>query len=102
MTASFAPSGRPTWAITCWADDVAVYVELPCKDGPPYITKYALTEAGLSKALSLMRELHRKAQPAGSSYSAPIHPKTKYDAKGEFTKDQRASARNVLKRLKII
>lgn len=101
MSGSFLPSGKPTWAVVAWVDDNSVFIELPCKDGPPYIQKFAFSDAGLSKALGLMRDLHRKQRPQGGTYAFAKHPKIKA-AKGDFTEAQRANARDVLKRLKII
>src|SRR6266571_4429545 len=46
-----APSAAPTNALRVWADATRIYVELP----GPHIIPYALTDGGLSKALSLIR-----------------------------------------------
>ncbi len=75
MSATYLPSGRPPWAVTCWTDDVNVYLELPCVDGPPFIQTYALTENGLGKALSFMRDFHRQHEPKGGTYKIAPHPK---------------------------
>lgn len=100
---TFALSGKPSHAVVAWVDDTHVYVELPCKDAPPFITKYSLTEGGLSSALNLMREIHRKERPTGSRYKIEDHPKLrKIEPKsGSFTEDARAKTRDILKRLKI-
>lgn len=98
MTDTFATCAAPAWATTCWADDNAIYVQLPCKDGPPYVVKYAFTENGLSRALGLMRDLHRKQAEPYIPCDHPLVRKVGTPA----TTDQRTSARNVLRRLKII
>lgn len=99
MTARFAHSAHPAWAVTCWVDDNHVYVELPVKDSAPYITKHSLTEAGLSKALGQLRDIHRERR-GSANYTIAPHPKFK--PKGDFSDAQREKARDVLKRLKII
>lgn len=100
MTDTIARSARPVWAVTAWVDDNFVFVELPTTDAPNYIMKFDLTEAGLSKALKLMRDTHRKAQPTGGYYKLPDQPIVRKVAKpSQFTDDQRAKARATLKRL---
>lgn len=99
MSATAAPSARPAWAITAWIDDSFVYTEVPAISGPPLIQKYELCDAGLSKALAFMRDLHRKHQPAGGSYT--ITQQAKIKTKAEPSVDQRAKASAILKRMKI-
>lgn len=94
-----AKSAKPVWAVTAWVDDNNVFVELPTTDAPNYIMKFDLTEAGLSKALKLMRDTHRKAQPTGGYYQLPQQPIVRKVSKSQFTEDQRAKARATLKRL---
>jgi hypothetical protein len=57
---TIAKSFRPPWALTCWVDDVAVYIEIPMAP-IPYIQRFALTDSGLHKALNALREIHREA-----------------------------------------
>lgn len=98
MTDSVAPTGRPVWAKMTWCDENSIYVELDGQHGP-YIIKYQLSEFGLSKALSLMRDCHRKL--SSPIYQAPgVNPN--YKPKGDFPEQQRERAREVLRRLKII
>lgn len=97
---TYATTGRPSWAVTAWVDDRNVYVELPAKEGPPFITSYPLTEAGLSQALNLMRNVHRDHAPLGGSYKYVKDDRIKTKLT-PFTDDQRAKAQAVLKRLKI-
>lgn len=99
MTDTVARSARPVWAVTCWCDDNNVFVELPTLDAPNYIMKFDLTESGLSKALKLMRDTHRKAQPTGGYYQLPDQPIVRKAKPSQFTDDQRAKARATLKRL---
>lgn len=95
--AEIAATGRPAWAVCAWADDNNIYIELSGVHGP-YISKYPLSEAGLSKALHLMRDCHRKM--ASPIYQAlGVNPN--YKPKGDFSEMQRERAREVLRRLKI-
>lgn len=97
MTDSIAPTGAPAWAVICWATDNDIFIELRGVHGP-YITKYPLSEAGLSKALFLMKDCHKKM--ASPIYQAQgVNPA--YKPKGDFNEQQRERAREVLKRLKI-
>ena len=96
---TYADSGRPSYAITVWADENYIYSELPVTGGPPYITKHALTENGLGKIISQMRELYRKdAHPV----MLTNHPKLVGKASVATTQAQRQAALAVLRRLKII
>lgn len=99
MSASAASSARPAWAVTAWTDNNAVYIELPSKTGVPYIQKFALSDGGLSKALSLMRSLHRTIEPLGGDYQIPLNPGIKKAQ--TFSEDSRKATREILKRLKI-
>jgi hypothetical protein len=45
-----APSAAPANALRVWSDTTRIYVELP----GPHIIPYTKTDAGLSKALSLI------------------------------------------------
>jgi len=104
MNATLASSARPLWAITVWCDNTHIFTELPSVNGgAPYIQKYALTEGGLSKAISLMRDLYAKHQPLGGDYTIPLNPLIKH-AQGinNFSPDQRQAARDILRKLKVI
>lgn len=94
---SKAPTGRPAWAVCAWADDNNIYIELSGMHGP-YIVKFPLNENGLSKALHLMKDCHRKM--ASPIYQAQgVNPA--YKPKGDFSEVQRERTREILKRLKI-
>lgn len=97
MTDTIAPTGQPAWAVTAWADDNAIYIELRGQHGP-CILRYPFSEAGLSKALHLMSSQHKKMD--SPLYQAPgVNPA--YKPKGDFNEQQRERAREVLRRLKI-
>lgn len=93
------PSAAPPWAVTIWADDNAVYVELPTSPGnPPYVTRYPFTEAGLSKALWIMRKAYTSAT-AGRTQPAnyTTHP---FLTSAPATNDAvRIAAREVMRKL---
>ncbi len=98
--ADFATSARPPWSIVCWADDHAIFTEVPCISGPPLIQRYALTEGGLSKALDFLRAFHRQHQPTGGDYKITLQANIKRSAP-QGSDAQREKAREILKRLKI-
>lgn len=102
MSATALKSGRPPWAVTAWVDDVNVYVELPTKEGPPYIASYPQTENGLGKALNVMREMHSAAKSiaggkGGTYVFKPDHPMVK--RKGpQVTEAERSAVAALLKK----
>ena len=105
-----APEAKPAYAVTMWSDDNWIYVELPVSDSIPYICKFAFTEGGLSKALHVLRTARTKALPSSFSLSdkAPsghiariTHPRIKKPPP-KSTEQQRANAKEVLKRLKLL
>ena len=57
-TDTFAPSGRPRWAVWSWVDHNNVFVEIPILGKPPFISKYPKTPDGLSRALADMMKYH--------------------------------------------
>lgn len=52
-----AQSAAPPNALTMWTNGKVIFVEIKSREigRPPYIISYALSEGGLSKALSLLR-----------------------------------------------
>lgn len=101
-TDSFLPTARPAYAVIMWADDTRIFIELPCKDAPPYITAYAKTEGGLSKALGIMQAAYEKLKPPSAPTHSLDHPKIRrFKSNVEATDSQRELARNILRRLKI-
>lgn len=58
MSAEYASSAKPRWAVTAWVDANNVFIEIPIKDKPPFISKYPLTTDGLSLALNQMKKFH--------------------------------------------
>lgn len=102
--ANKAPSARPPYAVIMWCDHHNIYSEIPASaGGQPYIQSWSLTEGGLSKALAQMRELFVKDQPLGGDYRIPLNPLIK-QATGinDFSVQQRATARDILRKLKVI
>lgn len=95
----FATTARPSRAAIAWATRDALFVELPCKDGPPYIARYRLTVEGLTSALNILLEApdHTGAKPSAET----AHPRVRRPI-ATFTDDQRAAAREILKNLKVI
>lgn len=104
MSATKSNTGRPPYAVVMWCDHHSIYSEIPASNGGlPYIQSWPLTEGGLSKALAQMKELFVKDQPLGGDYRIPLNPLIK-QATGinNFSVDQRAAARDILRKLKVI
>lgn len=101
MTNSLAPSGAPPWACLCWADATHVYIEYPSKLSSPYIQRFPLGDPGFAKAILFMRK-EEKAKSLGVAYVAPAKPSPTNKKPSVGTEDQRAKARDVLKRLKLL
>lgn len=101
----------PPYAVVMWRDDSNIYVALPMTaGGPPYITRYPVTEGGLSAALEVLRKRkHEVLSPTEAQvlYKLPDHQpqvqvkltvaQTKLHA--ETTPEQREKARALLERL---
>ena len=94
---TFAPSARPPRTAIAWAAADGIYVEIPCKDGPPYITRYHKTEAGLIAALNILIE----HQATETRTVARSHPKLR-KVGPSFDESERAEARLALKKAGII
>lgn len=104
MTAILAPHARPSWALFCWIDDSNIYVELPTTLGQPYITKFPLSEQGLSKALNLLRTRYDEVPSAQRNYTIPaIKPTvTKAGKPAVQTDAQRDHALSILRKMGIV
>lgn len=110
MSATALPTAKPPWAVTAWCDHNYIYVEMPCKDAPPYIIKEPLSEGGLGRALGLMRRLYVAEAPrpttAEKADYTKDHPKIRkvtqaVAAKG-FSEEARLSVRDVLRKRGIL
>lgn len=102
MNASSTEYFRPPYAVTCWADAYDVYVEVPFGT-TPYILRFPLTEAGLSKALKVLKDL-RPAPPIGSArFSLPSRkilppPKARRPTKPALSPERKASVMALLRK----
>ena len=78
MSAVLIRSFAPPQALKLWLDDRNIYAEIPLSPGynsnVPCIIAYPITEAGLNKALNLLRQ--RRTDFAGTPL-APISPHAK-------------------------
>lgn len=102
---SLARSYRPPYAVTCWVDEGHVHIEIPSKDPsiPPYIQRYALSEQGLSKALSAMKAGYKAYKDSGRVFTpVPRQPTRRQRGTDNFSERQREAARAVLKRMGLI
>jgi len=97
MTDTIAATGRPANAISIWADNRSIYVELSGQHGP-YITVYTRDSIGLSRILELL--FARTKEYSGEVYIRPGVVEG-YKPKGDFNEAQRERAREVLKKLGI-
>lgn len=82
------PVAPPPHALLCWADSLAVYIELPCADGSFHRLTFPLSESGLSRALNLLRD---RPKPEAPLKPAPAQPSSK------FTADQLALADKLIR-----
>jgi len=87
MSATFATSAKPRWAVIAWVDHNNVFIEIPIKDKAPFIDKFPLTAAGLGEALGKMRNYHT-IEAGPSTYSAP----PRHTPKGSSTRNELALA----------
>ena len=93
----FATSARPTRAAIAWATADSIFVEIPCGDLPPYITRYHKTAAGLQAALNILLE-----NPETETRTiARSHPKLR-KVGPTFDESERQAARDALKKAGII
>lgn len=92
---------RPPHAVTMWADDTRIFVELPATSGPAFITTFELTEGGLEKALYILKQRHRETGAKPTKLRQDPRVKTKTSA-SPGTDEQRAAARAVLKKMGIV
>lgn len=108
MTETFAPAAAPPWARKMWYDSENIYIEMPVVDHPPIVLKFAWTDAGLNKALKLMRKVaETSAEYQGKNGWVKPHPVVKrfqrdVKPKPEMTTESRGIARNLLKKLGMI
>lgn len=94
MTDTFAKSARPPNTAIAWAAKDGIYVEIPAKEGPPYVTRYAKTMSGLQSALNILLEV-----PAASIIKPQDHPKVKR-WKNELAKPEvRAEAASIVRNM---
>jgi len=103
MPDKFAPSAKPSWALTCWVDDRYVYIEVPTTMQHPFVEKFPIHEQGLSHALNFLRKRYELVPLGEKNYTAPpIRPSTVNGKPPVQTADQRDAALNVLRKLGIV
>src|SRR5690348_13548453 len=51
---TFATTARPKNVAIAWATKSNIFLEIPCKDGPPYICRYHRNVDGLAAALNIL------------------------------------------------
>jgi len=94
---------KPRWALQIWYDANNIYLELPTADGIGYMVKYPFSEAGLSKALNVMKfthdQCHRKngtKTKVGDKPSTPVKRVGRQPV--QATDEQRESVRALLRK----
>ena len=93
----------PPHALLCWLDDRYVYIEIPSKTGSPYVDKFPLCEAGLSKALNLLRIRYEELPSSMKNYTVPpIEPTLRNGKTPVQTTAQRDAALAVLRKLNLL
>ncbi len=101
MTATAATTARPPTAAIAWATKDALFVEMPTKDGPPFIVRYRKTIEGLCEALNILIE-HQESAPRSVPRDHPKITRPPPPSKAPWASDtDRAKVQDILKRLKI-
>lgn len=99
-TDTFLLTAKPPYAVIAWVDDAHVFIELPSKGtDAPYIMRFDLCDAGLGKALKLMRQGYldaRKPTPTFRKTRGPSRPAS------PFSQAQRDAALLALKKVGFI
>ena len=97
MIDEVASTGRPPNAISVWADNRSIYIEMAGMHGP-YITAFSRDSIGLAKLLDLL--FAKSKEYSGEVYVRP-GVVAGYKPKGDFSESQRERARELLKKLGI-
>jgi hypothetical protein len=101
MTDTFLTTARPQNVSIAWATKDAIFVEIPCENGPPYICRYPKNLTGLAKALNVVLEKPERNDVRTLQKDHPKVTKVPQNA-SQFTDASREKTRDILKRLKII
>ena len=108
MSDTYASTSAPPWARKMWYDSNHIYVEMPVVGHPPITLQFDWTDAGLNKALKLMRKVaETSAEYQGKNGWSKPHPIVKRQREGQkpkpvVTTESRSIARMVLKKLRMI
>ena len=97
--AQIAKSAAPPTAILLWCDGLFLYAEIP--GDPPYIHSESICEAGLWKMLNLLRQ-KAPEHAIGSARKVDTFVPKQPAAKVVATEEQRASAREVLRKVGLL
>lgn len=103
MTATVLTTARPAGCAIAWATKDAIFVEIPCRAGPPYIVRYRKTLDGLTAALNILIEHEEPAhRPVPAAHPIAKRAPTGASARAAWATDaQREKAREILRKLKI-
>ena len=96
MTTTVLRTFAPPYAPRVWIEGLDLLVELPAADGGlPYIVKYPVTEAGLSKAINILRVRATQKPIARERSADKFVPDT-------TPAERRNAAREVLKKMGLV
>ena len=98
MSAQFAITARPLKAAIAWVNGKDIFVEIPCKNGPPLITRYRKTAEGLAAALNIICET---PEVESRTLVQTAHPAIRRP-RPVFDETERQGVRDVLKKLNVI
>lgn len=94
MSAEYASTAKPRWAVCAWTDANNIFIEIPIKDKPPFISKYPLTAEGLGLALGQMKKFHT-IEAGPQQYIVP--PRVVANA-GKYSNDTRSKALAIMRK----
>jgi hypothetical protein len=96
MNATAALTARPPRAAIAWTTSGAIFVEIPCREGPPYICRYPCTTEGLVSALNILIE-----NPEAAPRSIPADHPTIKRSKLVVSEAEREGVRSTLRKMGI-
>lgn len=103
MSATSLSSAAPPHALLCWLDDRYIYVEIPTTMSRPFVDKFELCEAGLSKALNMLRTRYEELPSSMKNYVAPpVEPSLRNGKPPIQTSAQRDQALAVLRKMGLV
>lgn len=92
-----AATGIPSGCAIAWSGKDGIYVEIPTKSGPPYITRYPKTASGLQSALNILLEV---PAPSMVNLTQKNHPAVRrFGSAMQATPETRVRAAELVRRM---